>query len=169
MRMKSNWKVGARGWFLMGCLFFKLSRESSALAANVQLGKPHDLGVGAVIGSPTGLSLKYWLTPATALDGVLAWHFGDEDQLQIHVDHLWHLNVPSLKVPNGRLPVYVGVGLRALMGEDAEAGVRIPVGLAYLLKTIPLEPFVEIAPVVRFAPDTGASLDGGVGIRYYFR
>src|SRR5258706_10552739 len=78
------------------------------LHASPQPGQAGDFGLGAMFGAPTGLSLKYWVTGTTALDGGLAWHFGDDDRFQIHADHLWHINVPALNVPYGRLPLYVG-------------------------------------------------------------
>ncbi len=134
-----------------------------------QPGQAGDFGLGAMFGAPTGLSMKYWFTESTALDGALAWHFGDDQRLQIHADHLWHIPVPSWNVPNGRLPVYVGAGLRVIAGDHPEAGVRIPLGLAYLAAKAPIEVFAEIVPVVEFAPDTSGELDGAIGVRYYFK
>src|SRR5207302_5616557 len=77
--------------------------SSNALAVP-QPGQTRDFGLGGMFGAPTGLSVKYWLTDTTALDGGLAWHFGDDARFQIHTDHLWHINVPNWNVPNGRLP-----------------------------------------------------------------
>ncbi|OGR93020.1 MAG: hypothetical protein A2992_04585 [Elusimicrobia bacterium RIFCSPLOWO2_01_FULL_59_12] len=149
-------------------LGFVLALASSAGAAK-QPGEPRDFGVGAIFGSPTGLSMKYWLTDVSAVDAAMAWHFGDDDRFQIHSDYLWHITLPSLKVAEGRLPAYVGVGLRVLAGNDSEAGVRIPLGMSYLVERAPLELFAEIVPVVEFAPDTEGEIDGGVGIRFYFK
>jgi hypothetical protein len=137
--------------------------------AAVRPGDPGDFGLGAILGSPTGLSGKYWLTPQTAIDGALAWHFGHDDRLQIHADHLWHLSLQSLSVPNGRMPLYVGAGLRVITGKRSEAGLRIPLGLSFLFDAAPVELFAELVPVVKFAPDTEAQLDGGVGVRYYLK
>jgi hypothetical protein len=133
-----------------------------------QPGKTGDLGLGVILGSPTGLSGKYWLTPKTAVDGALAWHFGRDDRLQIHSDFLWHIPIRQLEVPNGEMPGYVGAGLRVITGNRSEAGLRIPLGLAYLFRPAPLEFFLEIVPVMEFAPDTDAELDAGIGVRYYF-
>src|SRR5579871_2901707 len=117
------------------------------VCASPQPGQPGDFALGALFGAPTGLSMKYWFTETTAVDGALAWHFGDEQRLQIHADHLWHIQVPGWNVPNGRLPVYIGAGLRVIAGDDSEAGVRIPLGLAYLVAKAPIEVFAEIVPV----------------------
>ena len=147
------------------CLKFAFGKTYTS----AQPGQARDFGVGAILGSPTGFSLKYWLTDTTAVDGAFAWHFGDHNRFQFHADHLWHIRLPEVNVPDGRLPFYVGAGLRVISGPDAEAGVRIPLGLSYLLSKAPLEFFAEIVPVIDFAPDTEADLDGGIGVRYYFR
>jgi hypothetical protein len=145
-----------------------LLASSNALAAP-QPGQPGDFGLGAMFGAPTGLSFKYWWTNTAALDGGLAWHFGGDSRFQVHADHLWHINVSGWNVPNGRLPAYVGAGLRVLAGDHPEAGIRIPLGLSYLAAKAPVEIFAEIVPVVEFAPDTSGELDGAIGVRYYFK
>jgi len=145
-----------------------MDRRAAAWAAP-QPGDPGDFGLGAMFGAPTGLSMKYWFSNTTALDGGLAWHFGDDARFQIHADHLWHIPVSAWSVPNGRLPVYVGAGLRVLAGDHPEAGLRIPLGLSYLLSQAPVEIFAEIVPVVEFAPDTSGEVDGAIGVRYYFK
>jgi len=60
-------------------------------------------------------------------------------------------------------------GLRVLAGDHPEAGLRIPLGLSYLLSQAPVEIFAEIVPVVEFAPDTSGEVDGAIGVRYYFK
>jgi hypothetical protein len=142
---------------------------SFAAAGRTHPGQANDFGIGAIIGSPTGLTAKYWYNRHNAVDATLGWNFSGPDQVQINADHLWHVELESLKVPQGRLPAYVGIGLRVLAGNDSEAGIRIPLGLSYLFAYIPLEAFAEIAPVVKFAPDTGGDVDGGIGLRFYFK
>ena len=154
--------------FASGALAAAPAATNSTVGAT-EAGRPRGFGAGAIIGSPTGLSMKYWLTDMTAIDGALAWHFGDDDRFQIHADHLWHIFVNDLHVPDARLPLYFGVGLRVLAGNHPEAGVRIPLGLSYLANRVPVEVFAEIAPVVEFAPDTDGSVEGGIGVRFYFR
>jgi hypothetical protein len=153
-----------KAFFLCLVLFGMTGRASAAL-----VGQANDFGIGGILGAPTGLSLKYWFTDRTAVDGALAWHFGDDSRLQIHADHLWHIRIPQWHVPHGQLPVYVGVGMRVIAGDDSEAGVRIPLGLSYLMNEAPVEIFAEIVPVIEFAPDTEGELDGAIGVRYYFK
>ena len=165
MRKKLKHGVHSSGFSLMIAI---LLCQTAAFAVP-QPGQPGDFGVGAMFGAPTGLSLKYWFTESMAVDGALAWHFGDDDRFQIHADHLWHIPIPGWNVPNGRLPVYIGAGLRVIAGDHSEAGIRIPLGLSYLVANAPVEVFAEIVPIVEFAPETSGELDGAVGIRYYFK
>ena len=59
--------------------------------------------------------------------------------------------------------------IQKFLVDDSEGAIRIPLGLSYLTARLPLELFAEIVPVVEFAPDTDADVEGGVGIRFYFK
>ncbi len=48
------------------------------------------LGVGMILGEPTGLSAKMWTGKMTAFDAAAAWSFGDEGALHLHADMLFH-------------------------------------------------------------------------------
>ena len=72
-----------------------------------------------------------------------------------------------------RFPVYIGVGGRYQnygndFDNDAGFGIRVPIGMALLPRTLAIDPFAEIVPVMLIAPETKAALEGGVGIRLYF-
>lgn len=99
----------------------------------------------------------------------LAWDLsGDDDRLEIHADHLWHFDL-NMNRMEGRLPLYVGLGGRLLTGHDARLGVRIPFGISYLFAQVPIELFGEIAPLLDVTPDSDTSVNGGVGVRFYFK
>jgi hypothetical protein len=128
------------------------------------------LGLGVIIGEPTGFTMKYWLSRPTAIDLTAAWSFDEPGYFEVNSDFLYH-KFDLFKIDNGELPIYFGVGGRVAIPEhgDTLAGVRIPVGIAYEFHGIPLEVFGELAPIVDFAPSTQARLNGGIGIRFYFR
>ncbi len=67
------------------------------------------------------------------------------------------------------MPLYYGIGGRLLNTSDTRVGIRGVIGLDYLFASSPLDLFFEIAPVLDFAPDTQMDLEGGVGMRFYFR
>jgi hypothetical protein len=128
------------------------------------------LGVGVIIGDPTGLSMKYWLSEETAVDMAAAWSFQDDGYFDLHSDFLFH-KFDLIPVDKGELPLYFGVGGRIdVPGHgDTRLGVRIPVGLAYEFGDAPVEVFAEVAPIVDVVPATQLRWNGGIGVRFYFR
>jgi len=125
--------------------------------------------LGVLLGEPTGFSAKYWTTLNTALDFGAAWSFEGKGQFHFHADYLFH-NYDLIKVDRGSLPVYFGIGGRVRFDDDGDSrlGLRIVIGAEYLFDEYPMSLFFEIAPIVDFAPDTEADLNGGFGIRYVF-
>ena len=129
---------------------------------------PGTFELGVILGEPTGFSAKYWTTVSTALDFGAAWSFEGDGQFHFHCDYLFH-NFDLIKVDRGSLPVYFGIGGRVRFDEgDSRLGLRIPIGAEYLFDAYPMSLFFEIAPIVDFAPETEASVNGGFGIRYVF-
>jgi len=47
----------------------------------VGLGQTSGFGVGVILGEPTGISVKNFISRSTAVDGALAWSFDDGDAL----------------------------------------------------------------------------------------
>jgi hypothetical protein len=130
-------------------------------------------GLGIILGEPTGLSLKQWVNDNAAIDGAIAWSFGEHDALHLHANYLVH-NFTLFKMEQGKLPLYYGIGGRIKFeenrhDEDTKIGVRIPVGISYILANSPLDIFLEIAPLLDLTPSTEFDLNGAVGIRYFFQ
>jgi hypothetical protein len=138
---------------------------TGAPPAGAQVG----MGIGAIVGEPTGLTSKTWLTPKTAFDLAVGWSFVDEDAFHLHADYLIH-DYGIFPVQRGALPLYYGVGARLkAVHEDTVVGIRAPLGVDYLLATKPLGVFLEIVPVVDVTPRTDLSLNASFGIRYFLR
>lgn len=137
-----------------------------------------DLGVGAMVGEPTGLSVKKWLGNDRAIDAGVAWSFSENESLHVHADYLFHrYDVFQGAEVNGELPLYFGVGGRVKLedndgrgrnDDDDLLGVRAPVGIAYMPNSAPVDVFAEIAPIMDIAPDTDLDLNAAIGARYYF-
>lgn len=145
-------------------LFFVLSIVLSTAALSQDKG----FGVGVILGEPTGLSAKAWVSEQNAVDFGLAYSFRSKGYFHIHADYLWHF--PNVIESTERIPLYFGMGGRLAVGKGSGIfGVRIPFGIAFWLRSAPIEFFLEAAPIVDLAPATGASGNGGVGVRYYFR
>ena len=128
-------------------------------------------GLGIMFGEPTGISFKGWLSERSAIDGGLGWSYVNEGSVHIHVDYLYHFyNV--FETPN--IPLYLGVGGRIKLknnehNSDLRLGVRIPFGIAYQFSEVPVDVFLEIAPVLDLNPSTSGSINGAIGVRYYFK
>lgn len=126
------------------------------------------VGIGFMVGEPTGLSLKSWTGGNNAFDVGLAWSLGRYDAVNIHADYLWHNYDLFNEVESGALPFYYGIGGRVILADDdAVIGARIPVGLNYLFDDSPIGLFLEIAPIINLAPETDFDVDGGLGVRFY--
>ncbi len=133
-----------------------------------------DQGIGLMLGNPSGASYKVWLNNIAAIDAAVGVAQGDFD---IHATLLWHnftwakgINDRLIKgiTDSGDFPFYFGVGPRVLFQGNTEVGLRFPVGLSYLPNKTDWEFFTEVAPVLRFTPDTGIDADFAIGARYYF-
>jgi hypothetical protein len=144
-----------------------------------------NFGLGLIIGSPTGVSLKYYFSKGHAVDGAIGLTTIGNNGLQVHADYLWHPWVLAAE-PSFDLAVYLGIGARLLdhdrgrgRDDDFHIGARGPVGLVFdfLKSGVPLDVFVEVALVLDFVigGDDGddhdsvdLDLNAGIGARYYF-
>jgi len=151
-------------------------------------------GLGFMLGAPTGLSGKYFLSADTALDFGLGtiYRYRDREGVHAHLDFLWHpFSLASAQA--FELPLYFGVGGRILYGDRCynynnrgvcdyyfhnytAMGPRGSLGLAFDFNKVPLDIFFEIALVLDFVIDRDNRYDdslyldfnGAVGLRYYF-
>ena len=154
-----------------------------ALAASLDLQAQNSgFGLGFILGEPTGISFKGWISDDRAIDGAVAWSLGSGNSFNLHADYLFH-SYNAITVSKGQLPLYYGPGLRLRFWENgehwhngewhhedgnADIAVRFPVGLAYQFADAPLDVFLEIAPVLGLMPSTYFDVDGGLGLRYWF-
>ncbi len=155
-------------WLLIGIL---------VLLPNFASAQDRGFGIGIILGEPTGISLKNWLGQTSALDFAVAWSFERYHSFTIHADYLNH-NFRLIKVDQGTLPFYYGIGGRIkLKDEDtpgndndqARLGVRVPVGLAYHFENVTLDLFIEVVPILELVPSTDFTMSAAIGIRYFFK
>jgi hypothetical protein len=125
------------------------------------------IGVGLIVGEPTGISGKYWTGSTTAFDAGLAWSFIDENAFQIHADYIFH-NMRLITISDGKLPFYYGIGARLKTATDIQLGVRVPLGLAYLFRNAPIDIFIEVVPILDLIPKTDFQISIALGARYFF-
>jgi len=123
------------------------------------------LGIGIILGEPTGLSLKMWTGDRGAFDAAVAWSFTGS-AVYIHIDYLMHVLPSSPRTP-GSLSVYLGLGGTLLVAGGVQVGLRMPIGINYLFARFPIGIFAELAPGVLLTPSTAFRLGGGAGIHFY--
>ncbi len=129
-------------------------------------------GLGAVIGDPTGVSMKMWLDKTHAIDGAFAWSLSGPNALHVQSDYLVHqLSFFHL----GKLPMnlYYGAGGRvsSYSGKDKSGlgiGARAPLGMSYQFNNPAVELFGEVAAILELIPSTNVYINLGMGGRFYF-
>jgi len=131
------------------------------------------LGVGIMIGEPSGLSFKKWINNSNAIDAGLGWSFTEDGSIHFHADYLYH-NYDLIKFSDAKAPLYFGIGGRFKVKNDKKSvgnsiGVRIPVGVSYQFTTAPFDVFLEVVPILDLSPDTRVSFNSALGVRYYFK
>jgi hypothetical protein len=133
-------------------------------------------GIGVILGEPTGISAKKWITGKLAFDAAAAWSFSGDNSMHLHADYLIH-NFGAVRTDawTGRLPLYYGLGGRIVLGDHDQSdndgiwiGVRVPLGISCLFTEAPFDIFAEIVPIFNIIPDTDFDVDAAVGVRYYF-
>ncbi len=127
-------------------------------------------GLGIVLIDPTGLSANYYYEKQKSLSAGLGW---GSSHLRLNLDHLWYR--PNIVVID-RIPIdlYFGVGGRFYQHErrngdnESEIGVRVPVGVSYHFRKVPIQVFGELGPALVIVDDSAFIIDISLGGRYYF-
>lgn len=124
------------------------------------------LGAGIVLGVPFGVTGKYWFDSEYAVQS----HMGVSDgNFTLDADFLRNFDkVLPRKLPDYRMPLYAGLGLKFKTESDTFVGIRFVGGVSMFHSKKPIEFFAEVAPVLRLAPNEGGTFDGAVGVRGYF-
>lgn len=157
-----------------------LADEEAEPAAPASEGRPAEkgtIGVGLILGEPTGICAKIYLQDDQAVQLAVGSAFLGGG-LQLHGDYVFHPWILQDR-DSFVLPVYFGPGVRAVQynaGRGADShfaiGVRGVIGMLFDFKDVPLDVFVEVAGVFEydFKDSEGfeVALNAGAGVRYYF-
>ena len=143
------------------------------LSINNKMSLGSRFGLGVILGEPTGLTMKGYVSPVVALDLIASWSFVD-DAITIIGDVTWDVTDVAIQSTTFSMPFYLGAGIKVGFVRGGKnkgkeiVGARVPVGLAMQFTRIPLEAFVEVAPGMEFTPATEFDFTGGLGARFYF-
>jgi hypothetical protein len=127
------------------------------------------LGLGIIIGAPTGFSMKYWNTGSTAIQGFLG---GGYRGVAIGADYVYHTDA----FQNRNAPFYYGPGLffgQAGIGapryerNTLALGVRGVFGVDYIFPDHPFSIALELGPAMLLTPSINMGIELGVAFRFY--
>lgn len=154
--------------FLVTVLFVAPLALSGISAAN----QPKHLGLGGIIGEPTGISGKYALTEVYAIQGALGISL-IERGLWFSGDFLIHIH--DVFTHDGRLPLYVGGGViiqdhrnsAKISGSETSLGLRGVAGVEYLAQDH-ISIFGEASVQPFLFPGFYLGIGLAAGARYWF-
>jgi hypothetical protein len=151
---------------------------SAAAAAEIRIGG-HEVGsedyvaakgfgVGIILGEIDGLSIKSWVSHDDAFQFDINWDLYYAG-LGVGVAYLIH-NFEAIQADNNKFPLYFGIkGWGSVYGSNVAAGIQVPLGIAWIPRTAPIDIFAQIEPGIAVIPAMRFAPGGGVGIRYWFR
>jgi hypothetical protein len=138
-------------------------------ASATEIGTERTLGGGVMLGYPSGLSGKAYLSDKHAVDAQLAsWGFAFN---VVYAHATWLVEpVELLSTDAFSMPLHVGAGPMLIAGPGfASAGVRVPVGVDVNLRDVPVQLFADVALSASVIPGVRLGWGGGgLGARYYF-
>ncbi len=168
-----------------------MTNSSIVLVAAIALHPPlawadgGPLGLGIVVGDPTGITGMYKVGSTTAIDAAIGLDDFGIDGVYVHADYLFIL--PNLlSGGSASLSPYLGPGAFLVLGrgdgdrggsgsgssggggKDSGAGLHVPFGLSLEFRRVPLQIFLELSTQLQIVPDLDFDLGGALGFRYYF-
>lgn len=136
--------------------------------------------VGVLLGSPTSLLGQFELSQGRTLEAGLSLNF--ENHNYFLLDHLYEKQNLFSQFPSVNLLYGVG-GIVAISNKDKSShnglinknsgglgfGLRVPFNFEWRPQTLSQFGFgLQLVPTISIAPETQASIYGGLSLRYYF-
>lgn len=121
------------------------------------------LGVGIIVGEPTGICFK--IPQAANGSVILAAAWSLDNFMHLHADYI--VDNRTL-ITDYAVAVYYGLGVRLITNNDPQIGIRIPIGINYQIANSPLDVFFELAPILNLIPNTDFDINAAIGLRFFF-
>lgn len=131
------------------------------------------MGLGAIIGSPTGLSAAYKLSDRNMVDAAFGWSLSDDVNFHIHSTYLF-LKPNAFQIDDIDFNIYYGIGGRIKdrdtrdKDDDFRLGARAPVGVHYQFDDPRIEVFGEAALILDLIEETDVDFNLALGARFWF-
>ncbi len=156
-----------------------LAATLSTQAHATEIGNGKNLGLGIQLGSPTGLTGKYYLGGRrNAASFAIGSHYDGGFYSGLWLTGTYHFHLAELAtVPEFTLPFRIGVGGFLATGsygygryyrDDVYLGARVPFGLDMDFTAAPIQIYLEVAANLLLYPAIAGGVDAGLGFRYYF-
>jgi hypothetical protein len=128
-------------------------------------------GVGFGVGAPTGVVGKMWVGDWSAAQFAMGGDLGALGNFAMTGDYLLQFRPFRTGSRDVTIPIHIGGGLNisadTLLGTNWQVGPRGVVGLSILLKDLPIDIYVDVAPTFYVVEYVTWSMDGQIGLRYY--
>ena len=124
------------------------------------------LGIGIVTGETNGLSIKSWVSHDHAFQFDANWdlYYGG---FGIGAAYLIH-NFDIIEADNNKFPLYFGIkGWIAFAPGNTAAGIQVPLGMAWIPSSAPIDIFIQVEPGISVVPSVRFAPGGGIGIRFW--
>lgn len=138
--------------------------ETKAQAGTVT---ENGFGVGFIVGLPSGLSASLPTGPNNAFNFLLGYDLSKDANLALLGDYVWRRS-DLIPVEIGKVSVYYGPGVRLMLADQPEAGIRGVLGIDYIFEDSPIQALFELSPGINIVPNTRPSITAGIGLRYFF-
>jgi hypothetical protein len=142
----------------------------SAIIVNTKEGEcqSRKFGLGIILGDPTGLNGKYWLSKTDGIELSLSWSLV-KDRLKVLGAYERSFGIGAKIDFLEELSFFPGIGGAISLGKDFGLGVIIPLGVEAFFKKVPINLFLELAPGLEIIPETSFALYGFLGVRWIFK
>lgn len=132
--------------------------------------KPADgpMGIGVFLGQPAGINFQMDLSQTSWVDLKAAWDLKSSYSVLLQGNYEYAFP-GALKLDTLSFTPFVGFGAIAkIYSGGIELGVRVPAGISYRFRKIPLELLLEAGFDLYLIPSTVPGGSGGLGARYRF-
>lgn len=163
------------------------TRVARSVSAGGHIGKGRNVGFGMGFGQPSGVTGKFFVSPALAIGALFGYWWSPYRGPVGAADVLYHLRELAPAIKPFELSLFFGGGAgfgwatHRVTGwyqyhdyyydriDDPIFYMRAVVGASFFFRRFPLETYLEVAPVLRFLPHN-PDVDGSatLGARFYF-
>jgi hypothetical protein len=137
------------------------------LLVHIGFSQDHGLGLGLMIGKPTGISFKGWVTNTGAIQlGIGYPSPSSRGGTALSAEYLWHSHVFR---SHESFPLFYGLGgIFGISIGTNMTGARGVLGIAWWPHRSSLDVFLQLVPTIYFEPSSHFEFEFGFGVRYFF-